>query len=508
MSSRITKIIAVALLLAAACFSAGCSPGENGLLGLSKSASSDSKSQTAKLTLLKLPADLTDSFNPFKATTVSNRYIFPLMYDSLFKLDNSFKAKKYMALKFSNDGLSFRVALKEGLEFANGSPVTADDVTYSLLKAKSSPLYSAQLANIESIENDYKTIKINLKHYDCNFANCLEVPIVKSGTADSSSAPEGSGRYILYKKNGQHKLKYNKKHQSGKVPYFKNISLSMVPDADSIMTSVKTGQIHAMFSDLRNGEIGGAYTNTSPVSLNNMIYIGINSSRPVLREPEARRAVSYALNRSTILAKGYSSRGVSAYLPINPVFDAGKGEIKAPLYNIKKAVSLLEKLGYSSTNLHGIRIKNKKPLTMKLLINSDNTYKILTANAVKSALRSAGIAVETEKVKSLDALKGRIASGKFDLYLGETRLPANMDISVFFGSSPISKEIGSKSKLSASYKKYLKSGSVTEFSKTFFNETPFIPLLFRSGITAYNGNISVKPVCTPGDIYSNIYDWK
>ncbi len=507
MLNNIKKAAAVILTICITICFAGCSDGVTNIFNFSADTSSQAEEDVTPLSSLTLPADTTDSFNPFEATTVANRYIFPLMYDSLFKLNEHFAAKKCLADKYSLDGKQLSIKIKSDVKFSDGTLMTADDVAYSIKKAMSSPLYSDQLSNISEIVNDSETVKITLKQYDCNFINCLDTPIVKSGTADSSSSPTGSGRYTLNKKNGVYTLKYYKNYFIKGKPNFKKITLSMVPDSEAIMTSIKTGQVDAMFSDLRDGEIGGTYTNTVSVSLNNMIYIGVNSNKRLLSSSSARRAISFALNRSVILSKSYSSRGTATYLPINPLYDTGTN-VKVPSYSTKKATQLLEKLGYTSTNSSGIRIKNRKAFTLKLLINSDNAYKELIASAVKSALQTVGIEIKIVRAKSISALTSKIKSGDFDLYIGETRLTNNMNISDFFSSSVLSKGISEKSKLSSAYKKYLKTADITAFSKTFFNEMPFIPLLFRSGIVAYNGNITTEPVCTPTDIYSNIFDWK
>lgn len=503
---ELKKIFCIILTIAMLSTLSSCSKTGGSLFGLNTD-NTESEQAVAQLSSLTLPADYSDSFNPFKATTVSNRYIFPLMYDSLYKLDEHFKPQKCIASKYTRDDTEYRIAIKSNIKFSDGSKLTGYDVEYSLNKAISSSLYSAQLENIDYIEAGKTAVKIVLKHPDINFLNCLDTPIVKLDTADSSKAPIGSGRYIFDDESNSYTLGYNEDYfDKTTTPNFKTITLNEIPDAEAIMTSVKTGQVHAMFSDLRDGEIGGVDANTVPVSLNNMLYIGINA-KGILSEADARRAISFALNRSTILSKGYSSRGTATYLPINPLFDYGK-DIKVPSYNINKATTLLEDLGYTKTNLNGTRLKNNKKLSIRLLINSDNNYKVLTATAIKSALQTVGIEVIIDNAKNITALQKKLSAGNFDLYLGETRLHNNMDISDFFSGSILGKGISDKDTLKDAYEKYQKTGDITDFSKTFFKNMPFIPLLFRSGIVAYNANITTQLVSTPSDIYYNIFDWK
>lgn len=500
------KIVSIFLAVSTILLTVGCSSTNGGLFNLTNNQSENKKNKTIQLSSLSLPVDYTDSFNPFKATTVANKNFFPLIYDSLFKLDEHFYANKCLATRMINKNKQVRITLIGGIKFSDNTPMTPYDVKYSLNKAKSSPLYSVQLKNISSVECDSKTIQITLEKYDPNFYNCLDTPIVKENTAEGSNIPIGSGRYILDNEKSQYTLNYNKDHFENKKPHFKKINLIGVPDSEAIMTSVKTGQIHAMFSDLRDGEVGGIYANTVSVNLNNMVYIGINA-KGALADSEMRRAISYAFKRSLIVSKGYSSRGTATYLPINPLFD-DKQNVKVPTYSITTSTKLINGLGYTKTDLNGIRKKNKNKLTISLLINSDNNYKVLTAKAIQSALQSVGINIKIVTVKNVSALQNKIKAGKFELYLGETRLLNNMDISEFFTSGILSKGIDEKEALNEKYNDYLESGNITPFAKLFFKEMPFIPLLFRSGIVAYNGNISTELVSTPTDIYDNILDWK
>ncbi len=84
-----------------------------------------------------------------------------------------------------------------------------------------------------------------------------------------------------------------------------------------------------------------------------------------------------------------------------------------------------------------------------------------------------------------------------------------MDISDFWRTSPLNAGISASEELKNAYTAYQNgSGTYAAFAKIFAKETPFIPLLFRSGIVAYNRNIQTQIVATPSDVFDNITDWK
>ena len=510
------KSLCAGLAAVVALAASGCSSADrdDALTTVKPQSNISASSPGVSLSSISLAANVGDSFNPYTAKTLVNSTLFPLLYDSLVKLDAKLAPQNALASKISVSGSTCTVTLKDGLKFSDGSALTAKAVVYSANRAKSSPLYGGRLKNMASVSaNGDKKVVFTLSRPDRNFASLLDFPIVKEETAkDSKSTPVGSGRYTLKSQgNKNYSLEYNTRWYKKADPKFKTISLVAPPDDEAIMTSVKTGNVALMFSDLSKGEIGGIGAATQPVALNNMIYIGINSSNGVLQSPEFRSALSFAIDRKAVLSKGYSGRGTATYLPVNPLFDLNEtltGD-EFPGYNQQKAGSMLDALGYDKTDMSAVRLNGESPITLNLLINGDNNYKVLTANAIKNALREVGIGINIVTEKDFDAFSSKVKSKNFDLYLGETKLLFNMDISDFWRTSPLNAGISASEELKNAYTAYQNgSGTYAAFAKIFAKETPFIPLLFRSGIVAYNRNIQTQIVATPSDVFDNITDWK
>ena len=105
--------------------------------------------------------------------------------------------------------LSIHSALREGLEFHDGSPITADDVEFTILKAQEPALKSPKRANWEGVtieKIDERHVRFYLKAALCAiFENTtlgiLPKMIWKNASADQFSfsefniRPVGSGPY-------------------------------------------------------------------------------------------------------------------------------------------------------------------------------------------------------------------------------------------------------------------------------------------------------------------------
>lgn len=64
-------------------------------------------------------------------------------------------------------------------------------------------------------------------------------------------------------------------------------------------------------------------------------------------------------------------------------------------------------------------------------MNSENSFRAAAANSIAESLRSIGFSVTVDAVP-LDKYNQKIASGDFDLYLGEIKLTENLDLRPFF----------------------------------------------------------------------------
>lgn len=118
---------------------AGAAAGTLGMqrLGSMGSRSSVAARQTTGGTLRVAFSDaLTkDGLNP--ALAQDNFYIVPpqsTMYESLVKLDNAFQPNPHLAESWesSDDAQTWVFTLRDGVEFHDGSTMSADDVVYSL----------------------------------------------------------------------------------------------------------------------------------------------------------------------------------------------------------------------------------------------------------------------------------------------------------------------------------------------------------------------------------------
>ena len=528
----IRKLICAILALLMICSVAGCKKGGK------NNNTSEVKPPEVKPTNQKMQLIycLSDTFNPYTAATAINRELCGLLYDSLIKLDNKFNPVYGLAQDVQIENKKCTVTLRDAL-FSDGSAVTADDVVYSFKLAKASKTeYASKLYEIESASaKGGKTVVFSLTKNDVYAANLLDFPVLKAGSEDNTDAdgvlhpPMGSGRYVL---NAEKDVLVRNENYYGKKGSVPNINLINAPDAESLSHYVEIGATDIYFTDVSDGTIVRMSGKKTDINLTDFVYIGINEENEILSNLEIRYAISSALNRQNICQTAYYNNAVAASGFFHPDFEPVKS-----LQNIKKssdfkiAIENLEKIGYNSLNSSGYRVNaSKKHLALTLLVNSENPSRLKAAEMIANQLKQVGIELRIIKRNYADYMT-MLKNGDFQLYLGETRLTANMDFSelllpggaIAFGRTERKpeKDKDASTKDESTDKTdenptepvapataaqiisgfYEGTYSITDVASVLLTELPVIPVCYRNGLLFYDPDVVNLSKASKSDVY-------
>lgn len=473
-----------ALLMSATCFLLLFACNKNDDNGKDTSKKSGEKSVIRDI---RLPFSQEDSLNPYMAKSQINLNLFPLIYSSLYYIDNSYEPQPQVAQSSTVLGLEISVQLSSGKRFADGSYITAQDVVHSFNLAKQSPYYSQSVINITKAQaKGSQQVAFTLATPDAYALACLNFPIVKDTTTidNALQIPVSSGKYAVKTDASGKYLEVNK-YFDGFSSKSTKIELTNITDSNAIIYSLVIGNIDSLFCNLSEGVYERINAGTRDVVMNNFVYLGINSYSTRLADPALRQAISTVIDREAIINEGFQGFAQEAYTPFNPKWFA-LGSIKQPGKDANKE----DALKY---------ISNKKNLTLTLIVNADNEFKKLAGQKIAQELREMGIKVNLSEL-NFSAYNSAVVSGRYDLYLGEMRFTNNMNIYPILPTT------------SASYVFYtqLLGGAITmqNFLDNFYTELPFIPICYRKGVLAFSRHISVEVISHENDVYANIGEWQ
>lgn len=497
---------AICLLLSAVCIFSACRK-DNGNGGSDEqtgsAASGDSTASSAND--LILPYSNNDSLNPFFAVGTENISLTDLAYDPLFKVKADYTPENVIAEKGDISGTSVTVTLS-GARFSDGSSVSPQDVVYSFNKAKASSRYGQLLSNIQSAKASGGAVTFTLFSPDPYVLNALSFPVVKNGTADKTeNIPIGSGPYVY--RDGV----FSKNENYGGSVNIPEIKLYEIENFTYAENALEIGNVNFLFKDMSDSVYRHVSVDSSTVNMNNLVFLGINNSKEVLSSSAVRTAIYYAIDKKDIASSSYQGYATAAPLLFNPAFSELSGITNinfAESANADKAKSILTKTGYNKYAKDGSLTNGSQNLKVSLLVNSENSFRAAAANSIAESLRSIGFSVTVDAVP-LDKYNQKIASGDFDLYLGEIKLTENLDLRPFFSEKgSASKGIDFSLRAVTDYDAFCE-GSIglSEFLDSFLNDMPFVPVCYRSGFAAYKKGLKPDFSYSSDHLYAGICRW-
>lgn len=452
---------------------------------------------------ITLPYSQSDSLNPFFATGVENSALAFLYCQPLFEVKSDYSAEPVLAESYSIAENRISVTLKSAL-FSDGSAVTARDVVYSFNLAKQSPAYSSRLAKVESALSVGSDVSFAFTSPDIFGVNLLSFPIVKSGTGSSAdSVPTGSGVFML---TGDEVMTLNPNSQV--ISTINTVYLYNVKQLQYITNELQIGNFNYLFEDFSEGQYKSIVAENKTITLNNLVFLGINSGDALLSSAPLRTAIYYAINKENVSAGAFQGYSKAANTPFNPdLFMLDGVDLPSVNGDKEKCLSILKKTGFNLFNAAGVRTNGRQALSFSILVNADNKFRTAAAYKIADELQSVGIGINVEAVDSA-TYQQRVATGSFQLYLGEVKLTENLDLSVFKDTA-VGVGIDKNSKFFESYNLFRQGGiGIAEFAESFYDDMPFVPICYRAGMAAYSKAYTPDFSYAPFNIYGNIENWE
>ncbi len=430
---RTLAAVAAAALLAAGAAACGSS---------SSTGSSNSKSSAASgtLTMESSPeSTITQAFNPFVPTqAIWGMGADGLIYEPLLQFDIAAPPKYYPWLatsyKWSNGGKTVTFAIRQGVKFNNGTPMTPADVvfTYNLVKAnKAINLAGLTISSVSASGNNV-TLTFPTAQYT-NLQSIAGVPILpqaiwsKVGNPATYADPNpvGTGPYKLktFTPQGVTLTKNTGYWQA---------SLAKVGNVYFPVYTSNTGALSALFNDQidwTGNFIPGLQKDfvskdpahhhfwEAPGSTNAFIP---NLNKWPTNQLPVRKAISLAVNRTVLASEGEA--GLE-----NPVLNASG--ITLPTYsawsapvasdtvsasgNAAAAQNVLKAAGYTKGS-NGFFQKGGKTVSITLISPSAYTDYAEVGSIAAQELKQAGIDANFQGI-SVNAWNADMADGNFTL---------------------------------------------------------------------------------------------
>ena len=374
------------------------------------------------------------SLNPLIAYSQNNRVLISLMYQGLFAVSSTYEPYPILcsAYKVEPSGMIWTFYVEETATFSDGSKVTVEDVLASYQAARESDYYKGRFQYYVSeikLSGDGEGVSFFLNTPYENLPLLLDVPIVKAEDV-AADHPRGTGPYIF--SDGVGGAVLNRVSR-----WWADVEIPTKAETVYLIEAQTAAQVRDEFEF---GDVGLVVANPLSdsyadfrsdfelwnIDSGTMLYIGCNILySDYFEDGKLRTFLTYAIDRETLIRDNYHDHALPATLAASPnssYYNTALAEKYA--YDPLKFIDALSKWNVPTDP----KDPNKK---MVLLVNRDDSARLRAARDIAKTLTEFGIPTATLECSGsnyVDVLK----ANNWDIYLGQTRLPPNQDLSEFF----------------------------------------------------------------------------
>lgn len=424
MKKSLLSGVAVAALSAALCACGGGKTAETGAqetatsgaaaesIGEGSSAASNSLSEKPApggKVVFGMTQDLA-SLDPHEDTDAGTRDVVFNLYEGLVKPSSTGEMIPAVASDYeiSDDAKTYTFTLRDGIKFSDGTPVTTDDVKYSLERYAENQGDSSAFSNIADISAKDGKIVLTLKEANAELLPLMDVAIIPQKNQDPAKNPIGTGPFKIesYTPGEGIRLTRNENYWQEGLPYLDEVDFKFVPDVETEFMDLQAGTIDIMkYMTSDQIETLGADSNYNIVegSMNLVQGLYLSSSYEPLSKPEVRQALSYAIDRDAINQFLFNGKSKVIGTHMIPAMSSLYNKECDGVYthDVEKAKELLKAAGYENG--------------FDLTITVPNSYQqhIDTATIIKEQFAEIGVNVTLNPVEWSDWLQNTYRGGNF-----------------------------------------------------------------------------------------------
>lgn len=439
----------------------------------------------------------THPLDPLATTDSGNLSLAGLVYEGLFALDGQFEPRPVLCDTYSVNasGTVWTFSLRTDAVFSDGTPLTPKHVASSLRTARSSALYAERLSSVLGVSTGENSVTVTLSAPNGALPALLDIPITLP--VEEGDAPLGTGPYCYDRDGDALLLRRNTLWWQAQSLPLDTVPLHAVTSADERIAAFDTALISAVTADPTStnalGYSGSYELWTCPTT--NLLYLGFNHASGYCSDVVLRQAISRALDRGVIastLYSGYADPSALPIAPASPLYDEVLADELVP--SVSVASQLLEDGKYKLED-GGRLTRRGKLVELTLLVNSENSFRLATADYIAEELDKLGITVTVSALPWTDYLNA-LAAGRFDLSLGQIKMTADFDPSVLI-TGALNYGLFWNEETNALLAAYraasgeARSTAASAFQAHFASTLPFAPLCFiRTAVYTQWGAVS------------------
>jgi peptide/nickel transport system substrate-binding protein len=380
-----------------------------------------------------------DMLDPHLARTYYGRFVFAAMCDRLVDVDENLKVVPGLATdwKWSEDGKTLTMNLRQGVTFQDGETFDADAVKFNIDRALTLPgsLRKSEISSIESVEvASPSQVIFHLKTADAALlsqltdrAGAMLAPKA-AAKPDFATHPVCSGPYQFVSRVQQDRivLKRFENYWNKAAYHFDKVVFLPIPDASVRLANLRSGDLDLTegiaASDVKTVEADSKLALAKTTGLGyqgitfNIANGKVDPANPFAKDARVREAFSLAIDRDAlnqVAFEGVYTPANQAFSPVSPY------HVKLPIAprDMEKAKALLAAAGV------------KTPVNVTLLVTNNPTSQQV-GQVIQAMVSEAGFNVNLQ-MSEFASLLDRQQRGDYQLSLSGWSGRPDPDGSIF-----------------------------------------------------------------------------
>ena len=388
--------------------------------------------------------------NPLLALTDVDRDLATLTYAGLMGIGPA-GVRPVLAESYtiSPDGKTYTFLLRKGLKFTDGTPITADDVVFTVQKAQDPALKSPELANWSNIRAeavDARTIRFTLPKAYAPFIEDTTlgilpahlwktVPTEQFPFDKRMETPVGAGPFkvtnILRNRSGLitgYDLEANGAYATGR-PYLDAIRVRFYASNEELSSAYRHGSIQSAYGINAPGARTAPYSRVFGVFFN-------QSQDPALAQLAVRKALSIAIDRDHLTKDILGNYATPLMGPVPP----GSGIVSPPVPRgdrVQQAKKILTDAGWKYDETAGMWKNAKLKLSLdSVTVTTSNVPELKTiAGAIETDWQALGVATSLQYDDPGVLVSSVIRPRKFQALFFGMVIGRDQDLFAFWDSS-------------------------------------------------------------------------
>ena len=387
-------------------------------------------------------ANSNTSLDPF----VSSWHSWPhyAIFPTLFARNTDLSYVGFLAdtWEVSEDSKSLTINLIDYATFTDGTPIDAAAIKWNLDKYANPDTGASQGADLIGlleevvINSDYSfTMHMNSPYAPLFFV-LANVEIVSPtayeelGVDNFGTNPVGGGpfvfkelvtdSYLLLERNPDFTWAPEELNENTGPVYLDELQILFIGDEQTALAALETGEISIAGIPTQN--LADAEANpdidVNVAQLNQIRYVGFNTSKEPWTNAELRRAFAYATDRQEFVTLAWDDLAEPLYQPLPPTIWGHNPELDAAAYSFDpdRAREILDSLGYVDVDGDGLReTPDGEPWSVPLSTASPDEWR-RQAEVLEAQWRDVGIPIEIQLLE-FTALIDLTTTGTHDLFL-------------------------------------------------------------------------------------------